>query len=180
MSTTTVEKEFKMNMKTMSARISSIDVWCILLSVVLGFVNSLMCIPIMISFTSIIFRDDAFHDVLPSLVKIVLFSCMVHQISFAIFSGIGFAIGQVQDAGLIFLSAMATSIVTGCEKKEGIIPTTLVVLSIYTALLGAMLILIGRLKLATLVQYLPLPVIGGYLAYIGFFCGQVWDRNTVK
>jgi hypothetical protein len=50
--------------------------------------------------------------------------------------------GQVQDAGLIFLSAMASNIAGSCAK-EAIIPTTLVVLSIYTALLGLMLIIIG-------------------------------------
>lgn len=141
-------------------------------SLLFGSINGVMCIPIMISFTSIIFRDEAYRAALPSLIKIVLFSCLVHQISFSTFSGLTFAVGQVQDAGLIFLSAMATSIVSGCHSQEGIIPTTLVVLSIYTALLGAMLILLGKLKLASVVQYLPLPVIGGYLAYIGFFCGQ--------
>ena len=31
---------------------------------------------------------------------------------------------------------------------------------------------IGRLKLAGLVQYIPMPVIGGYLAFIGYFCCQ--------
>lgn len=141
-------------------------------SILFGSINAIMCIPVMISFTSIIFRDDAFRQVLPSLIKILLFSCMVHQISFTVFSGLKFAVGQVQDAGLIFLSAMASSIVAGCKSPESIIPTTLVVLSMYTALLGAMLILLGKLKLASVVQYLPLPVIGGYLAYIGFFCGQ--------
>ena len=30
----------------------------------------------------------------------------------------------------------------------------------------------GYLKLASVVQYLPMPVIGGYLAFIGFFCGE--------
>jgi SulP family sulfate permease len=28
----------------------------------------------------------------------------------------------------------------------------------------------GRFKLATLVQYVPLPVVGGYLGYVGYFC----------
>ena len=28
----------------------------------------------------------------------------------------------------------------------------------------------GRLRLAVLVQYLPLPVVGGYLAFIGLYC----------
>ena len=55
-------------------------------SILFGSINATMCIPVMISFTSIIFRDDAFRQVLPSLIKIVLFSCMVHQISFTVFS----------------------------------------------------------------------------------------------
>ena len=28
----------------------------------------------------------------------------------------------------------------------------------------------GKLRLAMLVQYLPLPVVGGYLAFIGLYC----------
>ena len=140
--------------------------------VLFGTINAIMCVPVMISFTSIIFQDQAFREVLPSLIKIMLFSCMIHQICFTVFSGLTFAVGQVQDAGLIFLSAMATSIVSGCKSPDSVVPTTLVVLSVYTALLGVMLILMGKMKLASMVQYLPLPVIGGYLAYIGFFCGQ--------
>lgn len=153
-------------------RTHSKDIQDIIHSVLFGIINAIMCIPVMISFASIIFRDDAFREVLPSIVKIVLFSCMIHQIAFSVFSGLTFAVGQVQDAGLIFLSSMASSVVSGCASPNSIVPTTLVVLSTYTALLGVMLILLGKMKLASVVQYLPLPVIGGYLAYIGFFCGQ--------
>ena len=39
-----------------------------------------------------------------------------------------------------------------------------------TLLLGCALVLTGYLKLTNLVQYLPMPVVGGYLAYIGQFC----------
>ena len=28
----------------------------------------------------------------------------------------------------------------------------------------------GKLELAMLVQYLPLPVVGGYLAFLGLYC----------
>lgn len=41
-----------------------------------------------------------------------------------------------------------------------------------TGLLGVALVVLGRLRLASVVQYLPMPVIGGYLAFIGYFCGQ--------
>eukprot|EP00884_Botryococcus_braunii_P017695 jgi/Botrbrau1/4609/Bobra.60_2s0094.1 len=30
--------------------------------------------------------------------------------------------------------------------------------------------LVGHFQLATLVQYVPLPVVGGYLGYVGYFC----------
>ena len=72
-----------------------------------GCVNGVMVIPVMISFTSIIFRNQAFEAIMPSLVKLVLFSSMLHQLSFTFSSSLPFAVGQVQDAGLIFLSAMA-------------------------------------------------------------------------
>jgi len=85
----------------------------------------------------------------------------------------------VQDAGLIFLSAIASSIVDAHSsmqqndlQQEKTLATTLVILASSTLLLGLMLIFIGRLGLASYLQYLPMPVVGGYLAYIGFFCGE--------
>jgi sulfate permease, SulP family len=106
------------------------------------------------------------------LVKLVLFSSAIHQLCFCLFSSLPFAVGQVQDAGLIFLSAMAGSIAQSCESKDNILPTTLFTLGICTASLGLMLIVVSKLKLASFVQFLPMPVIGGYLAFIGFFCGE--------
>lgn len=137
-----------------------------------GIINSVMIIPVTISFCSIIYRDKEFEEYLPRLVKLVLFSSMIHQIAFTQFSSLPFAIGQVQDAGLIFLSSMAADIVQGCARTEQIVPTALVVLPLCTFILGCMLVVVAKLKLATVIQYLPMPVIGGYLAFIGFFCGQ--------
>jgi SulP family sulfate permease len=138
-----------------------------------GFINAIMVIPVSISFCTIIFRHTEFNAFLPFLVKLVLFSSAIHQICFTVFSSLPFAVGQVQDAGLIFLCTMANSVANGMANsdKEAIVPTTLFVLSICTALLGVMLIIVAKLKLASIVQYLPMPVVGGYLAFIGFFCG---------
>jgi sulfate permease, SulP family len=139
--------------------------------VAFGLINGIMVTPVMISFCTIIFRDAVYEPYLPSLVKLVLFSSAMHQLSFTVFSSLPFAVGQVQDAGLIFLSAMTSSVAVLCTE-DTLLPTALFVLSIGTALLGVMLIVIGKLRLASVVQYLPMPVVGGYLAYIGFFCGQ--------
>lgn len=141
-------------------------------AILFGLINTFMVVPVSVSFCSIIFRDDIFNAYLPSLVKLVLFSSAIHQLCFSMFSSLPFAVGQVQDAGLIFLSAMSGSIARSCNNPENIVPTTLFILGSSTAILGVMLIIVSKLRLASLVQYLPMPVIGGYLAFIGFFCGE--------
>ena len=140
-----------------------------------GVINAVVCAPVMIGFAAIIFRHPAFHAdpaVYPALVKLVLFSSMVHQAAFSGFSSLPFAIGQVQDAGLIFLSKMASDLAdaTADDSQQVRMATVLVALSLSTTLLGLALMLTGRLRLAVLVQYLPLPVVGGYLAFIGLYC----------
>lgn len=140
-----------------------------------GSINAIIILPVTISFTAIIFTDQIFYDSIPLLIKLVLFSSVIHQIMFSTFSSLPFSVGQVQDAGLIFLSSMAASIVNIEKNKdqiEKIVPTTLVVLSLATFLLGNVLVIAGRYKFARILQYLPMPVIGGYLAFIGFFCGR--------
>ena len=115
---------------------------------------------------------------------------------------------QVQDVGLIFLSAMATAIAhDGLSKgvpKAEILGTTLATITVSTFIVGLLIILVGapcptasscpplqrldrafatgvqladhalnlrvlragQFRLASLVQYVPLPVVGGYLGYV--------------
>jgi hypothetical protein len=165
--------------------------------VMYGLINVVVLVPVMVGFAQIIFRDRFFHDhnFLPAMVKLVMFSSMVHQLAFTFISSLPFAIGQVQDAGLIFLSAMATSIVALASASAPLTPlpagnathnataaaaaaaaaevharsvlaTVIVCTALSTALLGVILVFIGRVRLASLVQYLPQPVVGGYLGYV--------------
>ncbi|KAA6425635.1 MAG: Sulfate Permease Family [Trebouxia sp. A1-2] len=139
-----------------------------------GVINSIITIPVMTSFAAIIFQDHFFQPVLGQMVKLVFLSSGVHQLTFSIKSTLPFAVGQVQDVGLIFLSAMATSIVETCSKagkdSATTLGTVLLTLLLTTFLVGVLIILTGTLKLASLVQYVPLPVVGGYLGYVGYFC----------
>jgi len=146
------------------------------LSLLYGLVNASICLPVIMSFGSIIYHDDFFRPYLSVLMKLTAVSGAVHQMTFSTFSSLPFAVGQVQDAGLIFLSAMARDLVSrlrsmGVDDKS-ILATVTIGLSLYTAALGLCLMLVGRFKLASYCQLLPSSVIAGYLAYIGFFCGQ--------
>eukprot|EP00977_Amphora_coffeiformis_P010346 scaffold2418_cov175-Amphora_coffeaeformis.AAC.2 len=145
------------------------------LCVMYGLINATIVLPVLMSFASIIYRDQAFAPAMPTLTKLTLVSGMVHQVCFSTFSSLPFSIGQVQDAGLIFLSSMATTIVDYCRSHghdlETVLATATIGIPISTALLGVGLIFLGRWRLAQYVQLLPTCVVGGYLAYIGWFCG---------
>lgn len=111
---------------------------------------------------------------LPTLSKLVIFSSGVHQFTFVCISSISFAKAEVQDAGLLFLSCMSQFIANRIIDEQGtieeIISTTVIGLGIATACLGCMLMIMGKFNYANAVSYLPLPVVGGYLAFIGYFC----------
>lgn len=97
--------------------------------------------------SSVLLQDHFFQPVLGQMVKLVFLSSGVHQIVFSIKSTLPFAVGQVQDVGLIFLSAMATSVVDTCNKagknSDVTLGTVLVMLLLTTLLVGVLIILTG-------------------------------------
>ncbi|KAF4129693.1 Sulfate permease family [Phytophthora infestans] len=142
-------------------------------AVMYGIINSILAIPAIYGYTVIIFSHRDFQDFMPALAKLVVYSSVVHQIMFTLMSSMPFSIGQVQDGGLIFLSTMATSICNSLGDDvplEAKVATSVVTIGIATALFGVCLVVMGKMKLAELASYLPIPVIGGYLAFIGIFC----------
>jgi len=147
-----------------------------ILSLLYGLVNTSIILPVLMSFGSIIYHDEFFRPYLSVLMKLTVVSGAIHQITFSTVSSLPFAVGQVQDAGLIFLSSMARDLVSRLQEKGvddmSILATVTIGLSLYTAVLGCALILVGKFRLASYCQLLPPSVVGGYLAFIGFFCGQ--------
>lgn len=144
--------------------------------VLYGLINATIVLPVLLAFGAIIYRDQAFAPYMPVLMKLTLVSGMVHQLCFSTFSTLPFAVGQVQDTGLIFLSGMASAIVQYCQVHglgdEVMLATATIGLALCTALLGVGLVVCGKLRLAQYVQMLPTSVVGGYLAFIGWFCGS--------
>ena len=100
--------------------------------------------------SSVLLQDHFFQPVLGQMVKLVFLSSGVHQIVFSVKSTLPFAVGQVQDVGLIFLSAMATSVVDACHKagqnSDVTLGTVLVTLLLTTLLVGVLIILTGTLS----------------------------------
>lgn len=88
----------------------------IYISVLYGLINATIVLPVLMSFGAIIYRDPAFAPYMNLLVKLTVASGIIHQLCFSTLSSLPFAVGQVQDAGLIFLSGMATQTVQYCHE----------------------------------------------------------------
>lgn len=143
-------------------------------ALVFGAINSVATIPALVAYAAIVFKDPVYAPYIDQLCKFFFLSSAIHQTVFCLLSTLPFSVGQVQDVGLIFLSAMASSIAGLCldagRDAATALGTSLLTMSVATFFTGAMTLLVARFRLAQLVQYLPLPVIGGYLSFVGYFC----------
>lgn len=68
-----------------------------------GIINTALCVPVSISFATIIFRHEAYMPFLPNLVRLVIFSSTVHMTCFAAFSSLNFAVGQVNSTWFVLV-----------------------------------------------------------------------------
>eukprot|EP00929_Paragymnodinium_shiwhaense_P083733 TRINITY_DN44724_c0_g1_i1.p1 TRINITY_DN44724_c0_g1~~TRINITY_DN44724_c0_g1_i1.p1 ORF type:complete len:935 (+),score=193.40 TRINITY_DN44724_c0_g1_i1:91-2895(+) len=141
---------------------------------VYGVVNWIVCVPTLVSYAAIVFVGSRFKHSMPLLVKLYFLSSAIHQFAFIFLSTLDFAVGQVQDVGLIFLSAMVTRIVLWAKEDnlsdDQLVATCLWQCAGSTTIVGLCVIAFGKMRLGQYVQMIPLPVVGGYLGYIGYFC----------
>lgn len=133
-------------------------------------ITCFIVIPVKISFCYIIFSDDEYQQYIPSLLKLVALTSVVHQIVTTIYNDMPYAVGQMQDAGIIYLAAIATSISDNTNKKS-VLSTTLIMLSFGTICCGLAILIINKFNFSGYVHYVPRPVISGYFAYIGLYLG---------
>ena len=143
-------------------------------AVIFGLINATAGIPALIAYAAIVFRDPIYSPYIDLICKLFFLSSALHQTVFCLFSALPFAMGQVQDVGIIFLSAMGSSIATltleAGRDADTALGTSLLTMTISTFLVGLGTLFVARKSLAQFVQYIPLPVMGGYLAFVGYFC----------
>jgi MFS superfamily sulfate permease-like transporter/CRP-like cAMP-binding protein len=143
-------------------------------AIVFGLINATAGIPALVAYAAIVFRDPIYAPQVDLLCKFFFISSALHQTVFCLFSTLPFAMGQVQDVGIIFLSAMGTSIAAlsleAGRDAASALGTSLLTMTLSTFFVGLGTLFVARKSLAQFVQYIPLPVMGGYLAFVGYFC----------
>ena len=79
------------------------------------------------------------------------------------------AVGIVQEAGIpLIAGAMTAAAASMTAAPEARVATVLAILGTSTLLTGALLIVVGQLRLGGLVRFVPYPVIAAFLAGAGF------------
>ena len=135
--------------------------------VLYGLVNSVLLCPTVVSFASVVFRNSAYADFMPLLVRLMFFAGVVHQGVITSRSSMSFAVGQVQDVGLVVLSAIASGVAREAtvmaggvehmtdQDKRAMTATALIFLAIATAMVGLLLYLVARCGVASIAQCCP-------------------------
>jgi len=138
----------------------------LLSSLVTGLVLSFADITVGISLASLIF-SGSLAAFLPRGLAIVFLSGIIHALFSARFTSQDEIITVVQDNPIVLLAVAVSSIAAFISPSE-LLATVLALILVSTILTGAVLLLLGVLRLGGLVRYIPYPVIGGFL------CGTGW------
>lgn len=124
-----------------------------------GAINTIVTVPVTLAYVAIMFPHAAFRPYINTLSRLVFLGSALHQLTFTLRSSLPFAVGQVQDVGLIFLSAMSTSVVValdaaaerrgdgGVRDDRVMLATTLLAMTLSTTFVGGLLCLVGKCAL---------------------------------
>jgi hypothetical protein len=166
-------------------------------STVFALVNVIIGLPCLYGYATVIFHHSVYVPYWSAISKLIICSSLLFQLIFTCCSALPFVIGAVQDAGLVYLSHMATTIAViilqddvrnddnvdqtndiydddgvTANSASVVLSTALVLLPLGTVVVGAIMILLGYFRFAEYIKLLPMPVVGGYLGFIGFYCFQ--------
>jgi sulfate permease, SulP family len=126
---------------------------------------------IALSLASLIFAGKL-ESLLSRGIGLMLITGVVHLIFSACFSSVKSIVGSIQDQPAT-LTAVSAAVVAASLSNETSRAATVFVLIFITALLvGISVILLGIFKLGGLVRYIPYPVIGGFIAGVGWLLAQ--------
>lgn len=135
-----------------------------------GAVNGILTVMLQISFAAMIFSGPLSH-LFPRGIGLTLFGGLVFGVAVALTSSVRGAVAVVQDAPCAILALAAAAVASGLPASAGeseVYFTIVAVISVSSILTGLAFYLLGRFHLGNLVRFIPYPVVGGFLAGIGW------------
>ena len=92
-------------------------------------------------------------------------------LAIAALSGYRGVVSYMQASATVMLAVLAASMAQDMlrtQRAEQVLATTVALIALTTMLCGFVLVLLGRYKLGSLIRYVPVPVIAGFLAGTGW------------
>lgn len=140
-------------------------------AVIAGATNAALLISIELSFAAMLFSQDL-SAFIPKGIGLLLFGTFIIGAFTAIKSSHPNCIALVQDAPVAILSlpmlAIAAKMTAEAASQDSIFYTIVLTVAISTLATGLLMIIMARFKLGNFVRFIPYPVIGGFLAGIGW------------
>ncbi len=120
-----------------------------------------------VSIASLIFSGPL-EGYLSRGISIVLVTSAVTILATALFASLNGVISGIQDNPSVLLAVAVGSLVGVVGAGPDLFPTVLALIFSTTLLTGGALWLLGHFRLGGLMRYIPFPVIGGFLAGVGW------------
>ncbi len=135
-----------------------------------GAICGLLAVMFSISAAALLFSGDLSEHITIAiavcLVGTIVLNCVI-----AVFSSCPGMISVSQEVTVVALSVTAMSIYTalaGARSEADIIVTIVVMIGLATSVTGLCLLAMGHFRLGRLIRFIPYPVIGGFLAGMGW------------
>ncbi|MYM68331.1 cyclic nucleotide-binding domain-containing protein [Pseudoduganella sp. FT55W] len=132
-----------------------------------GLLSAVVMLCYALSYAALIF-SGSLTPYLPAGVLVTLVSCIVVAPVIAMGSTIRFMIGGPDGNASAILAGLATGIAADMAAGPDLLVTLLAALALASVVSGLLLYLLGATHGSAVIQFLPFPVIGGYLAGTGY------------
>lgn len=139
-----------------------------------GLVNGLLMVVVQLSLASLIFSGPL-AQFAPRAAGFTLFGGFVMSLCVALFSSFRTAICLPEDAPAAILGSVALGIaaaLAGDPDPRAAFVTVGAAMALSTMGTGVLFLVLGRFRLGNLVRYMPYPVVGGFLAGVGWLLVQ--------
>ncbi|MEO1159406.1 MAG: SulP family inorganic anion transporter, partial [Pseudomonadota bacterium] len=135
-----------------------------------GIICGLLAVMFSISAAALLFSGDLSEHVTVAI-AVCLFGTIVLSCVIAVFSSCPGMVSVSQEVTVVALSVIAMSIhaaMAGVRSEADIVSTIVVMIGLATSVTGLCLLAMGIFRLGRLIRFIPYPVIGGFLAGMGW------------
>ena len=158
------------NLRLLLMLLSRLKFQFLLPDLLAGFISGIINLIYSVSFAALIFPGNL-STYLPLGLSCALISAILTALIVSLKSSLPFTISGPDSNGAVILALMTTSISQSLTDKgttDAIFPTLVWAIILSTFLTGLWLFILGKLYLGRFIRFIPYPVVGGFLAGIGW------------